>query len=77
MIPENTGFQIGRFGFNANETERLGRVYDKIASDKCRKFFDDTLAALRKKGEIHNGFGDTPTTLAQTLSISYDQYVQF
>ena len=68
--PQKPGFQIGRFGFNANESQRLGRAYDKITSDNCRKFFDATLAALRQKGEIHSGFGDTPTTLSQTLSIT-------
>jgi len=68
--PQNTGFLIGHFGFNANETERLGRAHDKITSDNCRKFFDDTLAALRKNGEIHSHFGDTPTTLDQALSIT-------
>jgi hypothetical protein len=68
--PQNSGFLIGRFGFNANETERLGRAYDKITSDKCRKFFDDTLASLRKQGQIHSPFQSTPTTLAQTLAIT-------
>jgi len=69
-VPQNSGFLIGRFGFNANETERLGRAYDKITSDNCRKFFDATLAALRQKGEIRSGFQTTPTNLAQTLSIT-------
>ena len=69
LIPQNS-FLVGRFGFNARETERLGRAYDKITSDNCRKFFDDTLAALRQRGEIDGGFQTTPTTLAQTLSIT-------
>ncbi|MGH9970024.1 MAG: hypothetical protein ACREBG_19825 [Pyrinomonadaceae bacterium] len=69
-VPQNTDFLIGRFGFNAAETERLGRAYDKITSDRCRKFFDDTLAGLRRSGQIQSGFQTTPNTLAQALSIT-------
>jgi YD repeat-containing protein len=68
--PPKSGFLIGRFGFNGRETERLGRAYDKIISDKCRTFFDATLATLRQKGEISSRFQTTPSTLAGTLAIT-------
>ena len=69
LLPQNTGLLIGRFGFNANETERLGHAYDKITADKCRSSLM-TLWHRYEKGEIHSGFQTTPTTLAQTLSIT-------
>ncbi|MEA2204770.1 MAG: hypothetical protein QOE77_1546 [Blastocatellia bacterium] len=50
LAPQNTGFHIGTFGFNANETERLGRAYDKINSDECRRFYRDSNSRVSSVG---------------------------
>ncbi len=67
---QQTLFLIGRFGFSALELARLRRAYEKITSDKCRKFFDDTLRSLRQRGEISSPFDFTPSTLQGTLAIA-------
>lgn len=68
LLPQNSGFLIGRFGLAPRRLK--DSKAPTITADKCRKFFDDTLAALRQKGEVHSGFQTTPTTLAHTLSIT-------
>ena len=67
---QNRGFLIGRFGFSASEAGRLARAFDQITSDECRKFFDETLARMRKNAEIHSQYNSTPSTLAGVMAIT-------
>lgn len=68
--PQNSGFRSGRFGFDQQESDRLASAFDRINRDMCHKFFNDTLANLRKQGKIASGFGFTPTTLQGVLDIT-------
>jgi len=51
-IPQNTGFLYGRFGFDQDEPNRLAKAFERVDSEKCHKFFDDTIASLQKQGQI-------------------------
>jgi len=68
--PQNTGFLYGRFGFDQNELDRLAKAFDRVDSENCRKFFDDTLANMRKRGEIAPQSRFTPSTLQGVLNIT-------
>ena len=67
--PQNSGFLYGRFRFNEGEKDRLGKAFDRINSERCRKF-DDKLAELRKAGQIQDRGPFTPSTLQGVLNIT-------
>lgn len=68
--PQNSGFLIGRFGFNQAESNRLAKAFERVDSEKCHKFFDDALANLRKQGQIAAQGRFTPSTLQGVLNIT-------
>ena len=72
FAPQNpaSGFLIGRFGFSQQEMNRLAKAYERVASERCQKFFDDTLAGMRQRGEIANQSRFTPSTLRGVLNIT-------
>lgn len=67
-VPQNSGFLIGRFGFNQDESNRLANAFERVNSEKCHKFFDSTLANLR--GQIGTQRRFTPSTLRGVLNIT-------
>lgn len=68
--PQNPGFLYGRFGFDQNELDRLAKAFERVDSEKCHKFFNDTLTNMRKRGEIAPQSRFTPSTLQGVLNIT-------
>jgi YD repeat-containing protein len=69
-LPQRSGFLIGRFGFSQAERERLDKAFERVNSQKCHKFFDETIANMRKRGEIAPQSRITPSTLQGVLNIT-------
>jgi YD repeat-containing protein len=76
LFPQD-GFQFGRTSdFSGQERDALSRAYGKISSEKCKKFFDSTIARMRQKGEIStlrkpsDPYSFLPSNLTQILSIT-------
>jgi hypothetical protein len=70
LIPQNSGFLYGRSGFNQSELGRLAKAFERVDGENCHKFFDDTLANMRKRGEIAPRSRFTPSTLQGVLNIT-------
>jgi hypothetical protein len=70
---QQNSFIIGRFKFPQAQMNRLATAYDKIMSDRCRKWVNKTMEDLRDRRDPN--FRYRPTNLEGLLAItSFNKY---